>query len=105
VEWRSSEGRVDRLPDLATELVRLNVDVIVLPSTQPALAAKQATTTIPIVMAAASDPVETGLVSSLARPGGNITWLTVTGSELSRKRLEPLLPRETILSCAPEDAR
>ena len=87
IEWRSSEGRVDRLPDLAAELVRLNVDVIVVPSTQPALAAKQATATIPIVMGAASDVVETGLVRSLARPGGNITGLTVSGGELSRKRL------------------
>ena len=90
IEYRSSGGSVDLLPALAAELVRLNVDVIVVPSTQPAVAAKQATTTIPIVMGAASDVVETGLVRSLARPGGNITGLTVSGSELSRKRLELL---------------
>ena len=90
IEYRSSGGPVDPLPALATELVRLNVDVIVVPSTQPALAAKQATTKIPIVMGAASDVVETGLVKSLARPGGNVTGLTVSGSELSRKRLELL---------------
>src|SRR2546426_1308614 len=90
IEYRSSGGPVDPLPALATELVRLNVDVIVVPSTQPALAAKQATTKIPIVMGAASDVLETGLVKSLARPGGNITGLTVSGSELSRKRLELL---------------
>jgi len=90
IEYRSSEGPVEPLPALAAELVRLNIDVIVVPSTQPAMAAKQATKTIPIVMAAASDVVETGLVTSLAQPGGNITGLTVSGSELSRKRLELL---------------
>jgi ABC-type uncharacterized transport system substrate-binding protein len=90
VEWQSADNRTDRLPQLAAELVRLRVDVIVVPSTQPALAAKQATTTIPIVMTAASDPVETGLISSLAKPGGNVTGLTVSGGEISGKRLELL---------------
>ncbi len=94
VDWRSVEDRVDRFPDLAAELVRLKVEVIVVPSTQPALAAKRATTTIPIVMTTSSDPVETGLVSSLARPGGNITGLTISGGELSGKRLEVL--KETL---------
>jgi putative ABC transport system substrate-binding protein len=90
IEYRSSNGPVGPLPDLAAELVRRKVDVIVVPSTQPAMAARQATTTIPIVMGAASDVVETGLVKSLARPGGNITGLTVSGRELSRKRVELL---------------
>ena len=90
IEFRTTGGPADRLPDLAAELVRLNVDLILVPATQAALAAKQATTTIPIVMAAAVNPVETGLVTSLARPGGNITGLTVSGGTLSRKRLELL---------------
>jgi ABC-type uncharacterized transport system substrate-binding protein len=88
VEWRSAENRADLLPQLAAELVRLKVDVIVAPSTQLAAAAKQATTTIPIVMTAASDPIETGLIKSLARPGGNVTGLTVSAGEISGKRLE-----------------
>jgi putative ABC transport system substrate-binding protein len=88
IEYRSSNGPVGPLPELAAELVRLKVDVIVVPSTQPAMAARQVTTTIPIVMGAASDVIETGLVKSLARPGGNITGLTVSGRELSRKRVE-----------------
>jgi len=90
IEWRSADGYADRLPALAAELVRLKPDVIVVPSTQTTLAAKQATTTIPIVMAAATDPVELGLVSSLARPGGNVTGHVVTGGELTRKRLQLL---------------
>lgn len=90
IEFRTTGGPADRLPDLAAELVRLKVDLILVPATQAALAAKHATTTIPIVMAAAVNPVETGLVTSLARPGGNITGLTVSGGTLSRKRLELL---------------
>jgi len=90
IEYRSSGGPVEPLPALASELVRLNVDVIVVPSTQPAVAAKQATTKIPIIVGAASDVVETGLVESLVRPGGNVTGLTVSGGDLSRKRLELL---------------
>ncbi len=88
IEDRTTDGPADRLPDLAAELVRLNADVILVPSTQPALAAKQATTTIPIVLVAPINPVETGLVKSLARPGGNVTGLSISGGELARKRLE-----------------
>ena len=90
IEYRTSGGPADRLPDLAAELVRLKVDVIMVPSTQPALAARQATTTIPIVLSAGTNPVETGLVASLARPGGNITGLSISGAEVSTKRLELL---------------
>jgi putative ABC transport system substrate-binding protein len=90
IEHRSTGGAADRLPDLAAELVRLNVDVIVVPATQAALAAKQATSTIPIVLAAGTNPVETGLVKSLARPGGNLTGLSISGGEVSGKRLELL---------------
>ena len=81
---------VDRLPDLAAELVRLKVDIIVTAVTPDALAAKKATGTIPIVMAAAGDPVASGLVDSLARPGGNITGLSQMNPELAGKRLELL---------------
>jgi putative tryptophan/tyrosine transport system substrate-binding protein len=73
IEHRYSEGKFERLPALAAELVALKVDVIVASSTPAALAAKQATRTLPIVFAAAGDPVASGLVSSLARPGGNVT--------------------------------
>ena len=91
IEFRSSDGKYERLPDLAAELVRLKVDVIVAPATQNPLAAKQATRTIPIVMASSGDPVQSGLVASLARPGGNITGLTgVVGPELVGKQLELL---------------
>ena len=72
IEYRWAEGRYDRLAELAAELVKLNVDVIVTHSTPGSRAAKQATSTVPIVMAAVSDPVDTGLVVSLARPGGNL---------------------------------
>jgi putative ABC transport system substrate-binding protein len=94
IEYRTTGGPADRLPDLAVELIRLNVDVIVVPATQAALVAKQATRTIPIVLAAGVNPVETGLVKSLARPGGNLTGLSVSGGEVSGKRLELL--REVI---------
>ena len=90
IELRYSEGREARLPDLATELVALNVDVIVTWGTPAARAAKGATRTIPIVMAAAIDPVGTGLVVSLARPGANLTGVTSGGVELSGKSLELL---------------
>ena len=89
-EYRWGEGNIDRLPVLAAELVRLKVDVIFANSTPPAMAAKGATTTIPIVVTGLSDPVATGLVSSLARPGGNITGITVMNEELAGKRLELL---------------
>src|SRR5258706_15945430 len=91
IEYRYAEGRLERLPDLAAELVRLKVDVIVTAPTQAALAAKKATATIPIVFTdIASDPVGSGLVSSLARPGGNITGLSVLARDLDGKRLELL---------------
>src|SRR5712691_11444160 len=103
MEYRGAEGQYERLPDLAAELVRLQVDVIVTQGTPAALAAKDATTTIPIVMVGVGDPVESGLVASLARPGGNITGLSVMGSELVGKQLEflkdvlPSVSRVTIL--------
>ena len=90
LEERSSQGRNERFSDLASELVRLNVNIIVTWGTPATLAAKQATTTIPIVMASAGDPVRSGLVSSLVRPGGNVTGLTVLGPDLAAKRLELL---------------
>ena len=90
LEERSSQGRNDRFSDLASELVRLNVNIIVTWGTPATLAAKQATTTIPIVMASAGDPVRSGLVSSLAHPGGNVRGLTVLGPGLAAKRLELL---------------
>jgi putative ABC transport system substrate-binding protein len=89
-EYRDAAGRADRLPTLAGELVRLKVDVIVTQSNVAALAAKQATQTIPIVMAIAGDPVKAGVLSSLASPGGNVTGLTLMQTELSRKRLQLL---------------
>jgi putative tryptophan/tyrosine transport system substrate-binding protein len=96
IEYRYAENRNDRLPELAAELVRLNVDVIVAAGTLAPLAAKQATTTIPIVMTSAGDPLENGLVASLAQPGGNVTGLSLMMSDVSGKRLEllkELVPR------------
>jgi putative ABC transport system substrate-binding protein len=87
IEYRSAEGKLDRLPELAAELVGLNVDAIVTLATPAAQAAKKATTTIPIVVAAMADPARDGLVASLARPGGNITGSTFLGPELIPKRL------------------
>src|SRR6266576_5450485 len=98
IEYRYAAGRIDRLPEMAAELVRLNVDVIVTAATPPSQAAKNATKTIPIVMAAVGDPVATGLVASLSRPGGNITGQTIFSSELTGKRLDLLkevVPRTT----------
>jgi putative tryptophan/tyrosine transport system substrate-binding protein len=89
-EYRFAEQKLERLPELAADLIRLKVDLIVVPDSPPALAAKSATTTIPIVMAAAPDPVGAGLVASLARPGGNITGLSSLSFELATKRLEVL---------------
>jgi putative ABC transport system substrate-binding protein len=88
IDFRWAEGRYDRLPALAAELVRLKVDVIVTATTPATLAAKQATTTIPIVMAATGDAVANGLVDSLNRPGGNITGSSFYAPEMSAKRLE-----------------
>jgi putative tryptophan/tyrosine transport system substrate-binding protein len=93
VEYRSAEGRPDRLPDLAADLVRLKVDVIVA-SSQGAVAAKQATTTIPIVMPIITDPVRLGLVASLAKPGGNATGFATQNDELPGKWME--LVKETL---------
>ena len=90
IEWRSAEGKLDRLPALAAELVRLKVDVIVTSGPTPTSAAKEATVTIPIVMTQDTDPVANGFVASLARPGGNITGLSTLAPELNGKRLELL---------------
>ena len=90
IEWRSAEGKADRLPGLAAELVRLKVEVIVTGGSTSNRAAKEATTTIPIVMARDDDPVGSGFVASLARPGGNITGLSTLAPELSGKRVELL---------------
>ena len=104
IEERWAEGRFDRLPSLAAELVRLNVDIIVTASTPAAQAGQQATRSIPIVMTNVSDPVESGLVGSLARPGGNVTGLSLMHPELSGKRLEllkeviPKVSRVAVLS-------
>src|SRR5207237_9293919 len=89
-EAAGAEGRADRPPDLAAELVRLKVDVIVTSGTPGAVAAKQATKTIPIVMASSGDPVLSGLVVSLAQPGGNVTGYSTRPGELEGKRLELL---------------
>src|SRR5262245_47599506 len=88
IEYRWAEGRYDRLPALAADLVSRKVDLIITQGTPAAFAAKQATTTIPIVMAIVGNPVDTGLVSSLARPGGNVTGSSFFYAELSAKRLE-----------------
>ena len=90
IEFRWAEGRYDQLPALMAELVRLNVDVIVTHTVPGAIAAKQATSTIPIVITAASDLLAFGLVESLARPGGNLTGLSFFNAELVAKRLELL---------------
>ena len=90
-ESRFGEGKADRLPGLAAELVALKVDLIVTSGTPASLAAKQATRTIPIVMAQLADPVGAGLVASLGRPGGNVTGLTTQDADLGGKRLEMLL--------------
>ena len=91
IEWRSSEGKAERLPQLAAELVRLKPDALATGGTPAALAARKATTTIPIVMINVGDPVGSGLIKSLARPGGNITGLSNLSAELGAKRLEMLL--------------
>ena len=90
IEYRFAEQKSERLPELAADLVRLKVDLIVVSGTPTALAAKKATTTIPIVMASAGDPVGAGLVASLARPGGNVTGFSSLSPELNTKRLEIL---------------
>ena len=105
-EFRSADGEPTRLPDLASELVRLKVDVIVASQTPAVLAARDATREIPIVMAGAGDPIAVGLVASLARPGGNITGKSATTAEIGGKLLEvlreivPTLKRVAILANA-----
>ena len=86
IEYRWAEGRSERYAEIAAEFVRLKVDVIVTHSAQPVLAANQATSVIPIVFGAAADPVGQGLVASLARPGGNVTGLSVQFTDLAGKR-------------------
>ena len=90
IEYRWAEGHTERLAEMAAEFVRLKVDVIVTQGTQPALAAKRATSQIPVVFASAGDPVGTGLVASLARPGGNVTGLSSQMTDTATKRLELL---------------
>jgi putative ABC transport system substrate-binding protein len=93
-DYRYAEGKLDRLPGLADELVRDQVDLIIAPNTPAAVAAKNATKTIPIVFIDVTDPIAAGLVDSLPRPGGNITGFTTIGAILAGKRLELL--KETI---------
>jgi putative ABC transport system substrate-binding protein len=88
IEFRSAEGKLSRLPELAAEFVRLKVDIIVASETPAVQAAKRATSEIPIVMAPSGDPVGTGLIASLARPGGNVTGLSAATAELAGKSLE-----------------
>jgi putative ABC transport system substrate-binding protein len=98
IEYRYAEGKLDRLPELAAELVRLQVDIIITAGNEPAEAAKNVTQKIPIVMAFSGDAVGLGFASTLARPGGNITGLTNLALELGGKRLELLkevVPRIT----------
>jgi putative tryptophan/tyrosine transport system substrate-binding protein len=94
IEWRFSEGSAEPLPKLAAELVGLPVELIVATPTRPALAAKEATSTIPVVFIQVADPVESGIVANLARPGANVTGVSGMGSDLSGKRLELL--KETL---------
>jgi putative ABC transport system substrate-binding protein len=103
IEWRYAEGKVDRLPSLAAQLVHLKVDLIVTAASPPTRAAKELTSTIPIVMAFDDDPVGSGFVASLARPGGNVTGLSSLALEIGGKQLEllkeiiPRLSRVAIL--------
>ncbi len=101
IEFRWAEGKYDRLPELAADLVRRQVSAIDAGGTAPALAAKAATTTIPIVFSTAADPIEIGLVSNLSRPDGNVTGVTTLDTEEGPKRLEllhELIPAATIMA-------
>ena len=101
IEYRWAEGKYERFPALVAELLALKVDVIVTAGTPAAVAVKQATTTVPLVMAAVGDPVGTGLITSLARPGGNLTGLAAISPDLEGKRLEllrELLPKLSLVS-------
>jgi putative ABC transport system substrate-binding protein len=108
IEFRSADGKPDRRPELAAELVRLKVDIIVADGAGPSLNAKKATSTIPIVMMSSTDPIGNGLVASLARPGGNVTGLTSLSGELGGKLLDllkeivPRLSRVAIVSAGGE---
>jgi putative tryptophan/tyrosine transport system substrate-binding protein len=108
IEWRSADGKPDRVPALAAELVRLKVDIMVTAGPPATRSAKEATVTIPIVMAEDSDPVGSGFVARLARPGGNINGLSSLLPELSGKRLEllkeivPKLSRVTVIGISTE---
>jgi putative tryptophan/tyrosine transport system substrate-binding protein len=110
IEWRPAEGKFDRLPALAAELVRLKVNIIVTGGPASTRAAKAATSTIPIVMAQDNDPVANGFVASLARPGGNITGLATLSPEIGGKRLEllkeivPNLSRVAVLGTSTDPA-
>jgi putative ABC transport system substrate-binding protein len=111
LEWRSAEGREERLPDIMSELVRLKVGAIVTGDTRMAQLAKQATSTVPIVMGACDEPVEAGLVTNLARPGGNLTGFTlVVGPQVAGKHLEllkelaPGISRVAVISESPSTA-
>jgi putative ABC transport system substrate-binding protein len=98
IAFRTAEGKLERYPELLAELVRLNVDIILVGGNSGIRAAKEATSTIPIIMTSVGDPVALGLVASLARPGGNITGLTQMAPDLTGKRLELLkeiLPKVT----------
>jgi len=111
LEWRDAEGKLDRLNELAVELVRLRVDVIVTAGGQATRSAKEATMTIPIVMTQDRDPVSEGFIASLARPGGNITGLSRVAPELSGKQLEllkeiiPRLSRVAVLVSLTQSSR
>ena len=111
LEWRSSDGNAERFPDLAAELVRLQVDVIVAGDNPAIAAAQRATSTIPIVMVLAMDPVGTGFVGSLARPGGNTTGLTAQATDIQGKALQllkdavPTASRVAVLWDATEPGR
>jgi putative ABC transport system substrate-binding protein len=102
IEYRSADGQQERFPELASELVRLKVDLIVTRGTPAALAAKNATSTIPIIIIAAADPVASGVVASLARPGGNVTGLSALNVEIYAKRVEllrELVPKLARVAC------